>query len=308
MKFRCEIGTNKLHLNKQVFMMSHNTDNSQNRNRSVDHTRNVTNKVFLRESDHGIDKLLISKPAIRDVNSNVANVDHERANVSSSAFRKVEKVDKADSSNPEDEKKRHHSQSAVDEKIDSKFEHDRLSVPPYVSIPMSSKECFVPPNMISSLMMPPNMINNNVNSDIHTSVMDAYGIGLSYPFPVQDSMMRNLESLSPDSRKQYLMGSVLSASIPFTKSANPMVEKILQTSSMAMLHKPLPVLTQSTNWCAKCNTSFRMTSDLVYHMRSHHSKESPTNTKKRDDKLKCNICQETFKERHHLTRHMTSHQ
>nr|XP_046257360.1 PR domain zinc finger protein 8 isoform X1 [Scatophagus argus] len=27
------------------------------------------------------------------------------------------------------------------------------------------------------------------------------------------------------------------------------------------------------NWCAKCNLSFRMTSDLVFHMRSHHKKE-----------------------------------
>lgn len=26
------------------------------------------------------------------------------------------------------------------------------------------------------------------------------------------------------------------------------------------------------NWCAKCNASFRMTSDLVHHMRTHHKK------------------------------------
>lgn len=65
-----------------------------------------------------------------------------------------------------------------------------------------------------------------------------------------------------------------------------------------------------TNWCAKCNATFRMTSDLVYHMRSHHKKESTTDPlkKKREDKLRCNICGETFRERHHLTRHMTSHQ
>ncbi|XP_054724821.1 uncharacterized protein LOC129235155 [Uloborus diversus] len=62
------------------------------------------------------------------------------------------------------------------------------------------------------------------------------------------------------------------------------------------------------NWCAKCNASFRMTSDLVYHMRSHHKKETDPQKLKREEKLRCNICNETFRERHHLTRHMTSHQ
>uniref|UniRef100_T1IYW7 PR domain zinc finger protein 8 n=1 Tax=Strigamia maritima TaxID=126957 RepID=T1IYW7_STRMM len=61
------------------------------------------------------------------------------------------------------------------------------------------------------------------------------------------------------------------------------------------------------NWCAKCNASFRMTSDLVYHMRSHHKREIDPAKKRRDEKLKCNICHESFRERHHLTRHMTSH-
>ncbi|CAF0792529.1 unnamed protein product [Brachionus calyciflorus] len=80
------------------------------------------------------------------------------------------------------------------------------------------------------------------------------------------------------------------------------------------------------NWCAKCNTSFRLTSDLVYHMRTFHRKEekkcgfSPvsildfsmasTNTEKANREIKflrCEICNETFKEKHHLTRHFTSH-
>lgn len=63
------------------------------------------------------------------------------------------------------------------------------------------------------------------------------------------------------------------------------------------------------NVCAKCNISFRMTSDLVYHMRSHHKNDSVDFTKKRrEDKLKCPVCAESFRERHHLTRHMTAHQ
>lgn len=65
------------------------------------------------------------------------------------------------------------------------------------------------------------------------------------------------------------------------------------------------------NWCAKCNLSFRMTSDLVFHMRSHHKKEySSTESqskRRREEKLTCPICHEYFRERHHLSRHMTSH-
>ncbi|GFY47433.1 PR domain zinc finger protein 8 [Trichonephila inaurata madagascariensis] len=64
----------------------------------------------------------------------------------------------------------------------------------------------------------------------------------------------------------------------------------------------------SQNWCAKCNASFRMTSDLVYHMRSHHKKQTDPQKLKREEKLRCHICNESFRERHHLTRHMTSHQ
>jgi hypothetical protein len=93
------------------------------------------------------------------------------------------------------------------------------------------------------------------------------------------------------------------------------------------------------NWCAKCNTHFRLTSDLVYHMRTFHRKEDPTFTNSKlsklpidfskkqqisslmepsaDEKinnkrdlskyLRCDICNELFKEKHHLRRHLTSH-
>ncbi|XP_037637380.1 PR domain zinc finger protein 8 [Sebastes umbrosus] len=64
------------------------------------------------------------------------------------------------------------------------------------------------------------------------------------------------------------------------------------------------------NWCAKCNLSFRMTSDLVFHMRSHHKKEFAQEShvrRRREEKLTCPICHEYFRERHHLSRHMTSH-
>nr|KAG5687394.1 hypothetical protein BaRGS_019898 [Batillaria attramentaria] len=95
--------------------------------------------------------------------------------------------------------------------------------------------------------------------------------------------------------------------VPFMKTNNPMVEKILQSTSPTLMSAPLSAMNLSQNWCAKCNATFRMTSDLVYHMRSHHKREFDPMKRKREEKLKCNICNETFRERHHLTRHMSSH-
>lgn len=78
----------------------------------------------------------------------------------------------------------------------------------------------------------------------------------------------------------------------------------LLPSSFAALALP------AQNVCAKCNLSFRMTSDLVYHMRSHHKSESAGEAarRRREEKLRCPVCDESFRERHHLTRHMTAHQ
>ena len=113
------------------------------------------------------------------------------------------------------------------------------------------------------------------------------------------------------------------------------------------------------NWCAKCNTHFRLTTDLVFHMRTYHrtnrkddnltavlapesaaaagshpvennekeatpaalgatlchkltdlKSEASKNSSEQHQKskyLKCEICHEVFKEKHHLSRHMTSH-
>uniref|UniRef100_A0A8B9JRS7 Si:dkeyp-41f9.4 n=1 Tax=Astyanax mexicanus TaxID=7994 RepID=A0A8B9JRS7_ASTMX len=64
------------------------------------------------------------------------------------------------------------------------------------------------------------------------------------------------------------------------------------------------------NWCAKCSISFHMTSDLVQHMRSHHKRSSERPHQQQQDakpRLRCPVCQEGFRERHHLSRHMTSH-
>ncbi|XP_043483444.1 uncharacterized protein LOC122511938 [Leptopilina heterotoma] len=78
----------------------------------------------------------------------------------------------------------------------------------------------------------------------------------------------------------------------------------LLPASLAALTLP------AQNVCAKCNLSFRMTSDLVYHMRSHHKNETAgeSSRRRREEKLRCPVCDESFRERHHLTRHMTAHQ
>nr|XP_027803713.2 zinc finger protein 488 [Marmota flaviventris] len=84
------------------------------------------------------------------------------------------------------------------------------------------------------------------------------------------------------------------------------------TASRALLPPTITSLGFSTqNWCAKCSLSFRLTSDLVFHMRSHHKKEhvgpDPHSKKRREEALICPVCREYFRERHHLSRHMTSH-
>lgn len=84
------------------------------------------------------------------------------------------------------------------------------------------------------------------------------------------------------------------------------------TASRALLPPTLSSLGLSTqNWCAKCNLAFRLTADLVFHMRSHHKREhvgpDPHSKKRREEVLTCPVCHEDFRERHHLSRHMTSH-
>jgi len=115
--------------------------------------------------------------------------------------------------------------------------------------------------------------------------------------------------------------------LPFVyRAPNPVIDKMLSLFGSAAavaaaaatatgggvgsggpLATSFPSLSLAQNWCAKCNTSFRMTSDLVYHMRSHHKREFDPVKRRKDDKLRCEVCGESFRERHHLTRHMTSH-
>ncbi|KAK9503164.1 hypothetical protein O3M35_011792 [Rhynocoris fuscipes] len=126
-------------------------------------------------------------------------------------------------------------------------------------------------------------------------------------------------SMSPPSRPrtppQYYgdvlpySGLAMAAAYPFP--AAPFTGPAANVTA-ALLPPSLAALTlPAQNICAKCNISFRMTSDLVYHMRSQHkSDHAMTDTRRRrdQDKLRCPVCNESFRERHHLTRHMTAHQ
>ena len=134
--------------------------------------------------------------------------------------------------------------------------------------------------------------------------------------------------------RRYYHGNILSdTSSPyhaFSRIALPAAHPLWSRQYVGGL--PIP----SENWCALCKTSFRMTSDLVYHMRTYHKRDHTESTcgprsrhdgtdardndvkktrnvddlgkKTRVEKiLRCHVCQETFREKHHLTRHMTSH-
>lgn len=154
-----------------------------------------------------------------------------------------------------------------------------------------------------------------------------------YPYQFQQSA-QNLQALQNHHRiKQQLMyrhGNptpspdhlIQYPGFPFGNGPNPFMQQAempgmpRNPAAAAILSTLIPPTLASTftltaqNICAKCNISFRMTSDLVYHMRSHHKSEVACDLgrRKREDKLKCPVCNESFRERHHLTRHMTAHQ
>ncbi|XP_037666382.1 zinc finger protein 488-like [Choloepus didactylus] len=108
----------------------------------------------------------------------------------------------------------------------------------------------------------------------------------------------------------FLGGSMLG--LKHTVVQIPMPLSSTPTSSLTLLPPTFTSLGLSThNWCAKCRLSFQLTSDLVFHMRSHHKKEcagpEPHSVKQREEALMCPTCHEYFRECHHLSRHTTSH-
>lgn len=136
--------------------------------------------------------------------------------------------------------------------------------------------------------------SSSSSSDCHSPKVDKVASKGDKPGATQSKAAEC--SVSPPSVPPYGSGS----------GTNPLL------SSLYLLSPSLSALSyQASNVCAYCNTAFRMTSDLVYHMRSHHKsahQDVDCGKKRKGDQLRCHICNETFRERHHLTRHMTSHQ
>lgn len=101
------------------------------------------------------------------------------------------------------------------------------------------------------------------------------------------------------------LSSSLSSLLPPNDSSSGKLNSLLHPSYFQFLSPSLAALSSpQSNWCAKCNISFRMTSDLVYHMRSQHKdsaangsseSSSPTKRKRDENKLFCQICGEGFK-------------
>ena len=167
----------------------------------------------------------------------------------------------------------------------------------------------IAPNELNPVNGLNNNNNNNNDSSNHNKMAGGGAVDLA----------QKMAMVQPDPR----------IPLPFVyRAPNPVIDKMLNLFGSAAavaaaaaatvpgggvgagggpLATSFPSLNLAQNWCAKCNTSFRMTSDLVYHMRSHHKREFDPVKRRKDDKLRCEVCGESFRERHHLTRHMTSH-
>ncbi|KAG7462297.1 hypothetical protein JOB18_015123 [Solea senegalensis] len=160
-------------------------------------------------------------------------------------------------------------------------------------------------SQISQLVMPPKLL------DCHPAVGDTISSSRLYQ---ADHLAAKLQSAELGANCPVPGGMAKQNPFVYATTFWPKNSGAIQLQMPSALTLLPPSFTSlclpAQNWCAKCNASFRMTSDLVYHMRSHHKKEyamEPLCKRRREEKLKCPICNESFRERHHLSRHMTSH-
>lgn len=231
----------------------------------------------------------------------------------------------------------------------TKVPHVRLESPPPIAAPLSPDQQSCPSiSPPANSVTPPRQFPGNFRPDISFSQFPtfvqhpAYNNGSSPHHPgatntekmlkhqyiyrhVNPEQMR-LGEMTANSGGGGCVGygphqgsfSLIGSSPQSSPSFPPELQGIVRNpAAAAILSTLIPPTIASTftltaqNVCAKCNISFRMTSDLVYHMRSHHKNDivgGDSNRRKREDKLKCPVCNESFRERHHLTRHMTAHQ
>lgn len=176
-------------------------------------------------------------------------------------------------------------------------------------------------NYQNSLSPSPPILNRQYQNNIlfKNQQINAYqNTFLPENFPPENPfLMKNPELIQPNFPAK--MRPMYRPELPYNYQQFPNQDMIkltpeIRNPAAAILTSLLPpslaaLSLPAQNVCAKCNISFRMTSDLVYHMRSHHKNDSmDMHKRRREEKLKCPVCSESFRERHHLTRHMTAHQ
>ncbi|XP_053319152.1 PR domain zinc finger protein 8 [Spea bombifrons] len=240
------------------------------------------------------------KKASRGVDDEDLNLDNKAASPSHS-------------SSPHEEKRLHRPENQTEDNtaLGSAF----TSIAQVTSQEQERKSAFSQPTRSSFSHISPlqvmgqKMVSSGVNVDCHSENVAPARLFQSDPLSVklQSSELSNNCTLQGSFSKQ---SPFLFATAFWPKSSAGPLQ--LQLPSTLTLLPPsfTSLCLPAQNWCAKCNASFRMTSDLVYHMRSHHKKEysmEPLVKRRREEKLKCPICNESFRERHHLSRHMTSH-
>ena len=165
-------------------------------------------------------------------------------------------------------------------------------------------------------------INNSINATIlQHQVKTSVNAASVYSIPsLMSSIINNNRinnKLEDTSTTRKLKKFEQNTHIDKKKSGNSSKIRFINLKSNSERIKNIELITSSAlnlqNCCANCNAQFRMTSDLVYHMRTFHRRDDSSykNKLKIQTKelklLKCDICNESFKEKHHLTRHMTSH-
>jgi len=317
-RFRCSILTEatKNRLSSEHPPKADDNDKHISLKRKLDSPIDVVGNKTAKEND-----VKEENNNVRDSNKTTATPSEADDRDVGSAFRKVAKTNTTRKYS-ESQEQVDAIKSIVDKREETKSESNNVSTSsirqmynPAVSLSGPISNAFPPglgmllPGWSSSRSVTQTFVDPRIYREV-AARMPVMGKSNIFPSGINTNVpevMRRFPG-SDIMGKQLIMEQLRKSQLPRIPTVNPMVEKILQTTATpAMLQRPVQPLNLAQNWCAKCNASFRMTSDLVYHMRSHHKREFDPIKKKRDDKLQCDVCKETFKERHHLTRHMTSH-
>jgi hypothetical protein len=171
-------------------------------------------------------------------------------------------------------------------------------------------------------------LNNSVNMTLlQHQVKNSLNTVSLYPIPalmssiINNNLLSNNSDGNSTSRRIKKFEPTTKNDLNKQKPPSSLKTGLNNLKSNSKRMKNIEFITPSSsfnlqNCCAKCNAQFCLTSDLVYHMRTCHKREKHSlsnnsfkiQTAEHElKKLKCEICNENFREKHHLTRHMTSH-